>query len=84
MNYAIATWADKESLTQEKQDELIGNIIEDSWDTCRRTISGVDKFVGKWEGEACPFEAVGLARTDYSHEQILTEMEKPEWTLAEE
>ena len=84
INYAIANWADKEALTQEKQDELIAGIIEDNWDSCRRTISGTDKFVSKWEGETCPFETVSLTHTDYSHAEILVEMKKSEWSSGEE
>ena len=80
ISYAIATWADKEALTQEKQDTLIASIIEDSWDSCRRTVTGTDKFVGKWEGETCPFETAGLTHTDYSHAEILVEMAKAEWS----
>jgi hypothetical protein len=83
MKYAIANWADKEALTQEKKDELIGLLIESSWDTCRRTISGTDKFIGKWDSETCPFDTVELAHTDYIYAEILVEIEKPEWTSQE-
>ncbi len=82
MNYAIATWADKEALTQANQDILIAAMIEDSWDTCRRTISGTDKFIGKWNGETCPFDAVSLTHTDYTYSEILTEVAKSEWLSA--
>ena len=84
MEYAIANWADKEALTQEKQDELIGLFVENSWETCRRTISGADKFIGKWDSEICPFEIVGLEHTDYSYAEILLEISKPEWKSQEE
>ena len=83
LNYAIATVSDYNALSSEDKATLVAGIKQDSFDTCKRTISGTDEFIGKWDGGICPFDTVSLSHTDYSYTEILVEIAKAEWTTGE-
>jgi hypothetical protein len=55
---------------------MIDVAAETSFATLRHTVSGDDKVILKWTGST-PSEL--SAYTQYTHSEILTELEAPEW-----
>lgn len=77
-NYAIALVADYNALSSEDKATLFNALVDNSFDTTRKSLD-VTKFIGEWEGDTCPFDAVSVEHTDYSYAEMLLETVKPEW-----
>ena len=57
-------------------DDMIASAIQTSMDTLKKTLDGT-KAILKWDGDT---PAVFNGMTTYSHSEILTELNKAEWT----
>lgn len=57
--------------------QMIDNSCETSMDTLRHTISGEDRVILKWVGDIAPSSLSGYVQ--YTYEEILIELAKPEW-----
>ena len=60
-------------------DDIIDIAIQSSRDTLRKTSDG-SKAILKWDGDT---PAVFNGMTTYTHSEILTELNKSEWTADE-
>ena len=60
-------------------DDMISSAIQTSMDTLRKTIDN-SKAILKWDGDT---PAVFNGMTTYTHSEILTELNKSEWTANE-
>ena len=56
--------------------EMIDACAETSFDTLRHTTEGTDRVILKWTGSTPP---VMVGYTQYNHEEILAELEDPDW-----
>ena len=64
-----------EDYDEEGLSELVGNAIQSSPTTLRKSVDG-KKAILKWDGET-PSAFVGM--TAYSHSEILAELSKSAW-----
>ena len=61
-------------------DEMIDSSIAHSKDHLRKSITGTDKVILKWDGDT---PSVFDGMTTYNHSQIRTELAKSTWTRSE-
>ena len=57
--------------------QMINDCHQSSFDTLRHSISGVDRVILKWCGDT-PSSLSGYVQ--YTHSQILAEINGPDWT----
>ena len=74
--WVIITLAD---YTEEELEKLVGNAIEGSVNTLRKNIDET-KAILKWDGDT---PSVFSGMTIYTHQEILTELAKEDWTIQE-
>ena len=74
--WVIITLAD---YTEEELENLVSNAIEGSVNTLRKNIDET-KAILKWDGDT---PSVFSGMTIYTHQEILTELAKEDWTIQE-
>lgn len=67
------------SYTEEELDNLVGNAIQSSVSSLRKSIDG-KKAILKWDGDT---PSVFNGMTIYNHAEILSELAKEDWTIQE-
>ena len=67
------------SYTEEELENLVGNAIQSSVNSLRKSIDG-KKAILKWDGDT---PSVFNGMTTYSHSEILSELAKEDWTIQE-
>ena len=74
--WVIITLAD---YTEEELENLVSNAIEGSVNTLRKSIDET-KAILKWDGDT---PSVFSGMTIYTHQEILIELAKEDWTIQE-
>ena len=84
INYAICTYSQIEELSQDDKDWLIAQCCQTSWNTVTHSSTAPDEIILKWDAEqSCPLDALEIIHNDYTHAQILSEIQDPHWTPSE-
>ena len=81
ITYAVVVFADLDALSQENKDQLLNAVFQTSIGTLRRSVTAPDEAILKWNSEdPNPCEAVGLAHTTYTYEEIKVIVATVHWS----